>query len=391
MTAANPSDGDSYGTWHWLRVYYFEACKDELVLDAVWPALRKMAAHGDHPPGFFQRDWVGGPNVLVGVDPARTTERLRGDGADIIRNHLREHPSRSDLTIGEFRAQMASVALRELRPRLIDSALQSNNTLLTDCAPPIAPLRRDCTMADEELAFLCRSAEIVVPWLRMVRDGTTGRAAIAEQVLIALAWVGSPDGLTASASFYSHSHGFLGFTDRDGRLARQFAQRDAGEDGQATRQLLQTTLASLRSSTGLPPGMTDFVALLRRTLPRLRDAVESGAIARIPFEELKPTLTYSEEPERAAVQRRLQVLLNESAAMRAWQITVNFVYLMLNQLGVRPLERILACYLLASATATLYGVQPEELAYEMARTGDPTRMVPFFASPAPDSSVHADA
>jgi len=48
-------------------------------------------------------------------------------------------------------------------------------------------------------------------------------------------------------------------------------------------------------------------------------------------------------------QEELFARLDRSSLFRAWQITVNLVYLMMNQLGVRPLERFLACYMVTRA------------------------------------------
>src|ERR1700752_3588279 len=78
--------------WLWLRVYYFEECKDDLILDGVWPAVQ--AAHLTEPESraYFQRDWLGGPNVLVGLRSACPPSN-KSPVAEQIGEYLKAHPS----------------------------------------------------------------------------------------------------------------------------------------------------------------------------------------------------------------------------------------------------------------------------------------------------------
>jgi hypothetical protein len=378
--------------WRWLRAYYFEPCKDDLILDAIWPAMRIMTEGQVPARAFYQRDWVRGPNVLIGLHRSRTHAHAIDAGADLLRAYLRTHPSRTALTPGEFEAQMAPVAKRELRPHLAHAALQANNCVVIDGPAPVVPLLRDATLIAEERRFLCRSASLVVPWLASIRKGVDDRGVIARQILIALAWVASPDRLTASASFYAHAYGFLRHADPSGRLARQFEDRADGEEGETTKRLLRMLRAAPDSSTGRPAGLDAFITLARETLVRVHRALERRAITPLPIEELEPTFTFSPNVETAATQRRLIGLMNESSALRAWQITVNLTYLLLNQLGLRPLQRFLACYLVSRAAADLCGADGARIGIELARTGDATRMLPFFAmsprDPAAGATLH---
>jgi hypothetical protein len=374
MTETNDQD------WRWLRVYYFERSKDPLILDAIWPLLERIARGRSEAMGFFQRDWVGGPNVIVGMKQASPDMQPYLDAAAaVLRDYLRVHPSTTTLDRREFQTQMKSVALRELRPGLADADVQPNNTVLSDCGEPIAPLLRDQSLKDEERSFLSRSTPIVVRWLRLVQDGISDRGLIAMRALITAAWVASPERLTAAASFYAHAQGFLRHADPQRRLSAQFATRYEDGGGETVRRVAGVTLDALRSSREPVPGLLDFAELVRNTLVRLRGALEARAFTPYSFEELAPTITFSANPRTAEAQRRLFVLLNESPILRAWQITVNLVYLALNQLGVKPLQRFLACYLVARAMEDMFGLHAEELGHEVAYTGDVELMVPFFA------------
>src|SRR5205809_1837625 len=39
------SEDTHLATWYWMRAYYFEKCKDDLILDAVWPAIESCRTH----------------------------------------------------------------------------------------------------------------------------------------------------------------------------------------------------------------------------------------------------------------------------------------------------------------------------------------------------------
>jgi hypothetical protein len=369
--------------WHWARVYYFESRKDDLILDGVWPAL-EATTRGGRCQALFQRDWVGGPNVLLGFGLGRAAAAAMEEATDSIRRYLREHPSTTELEPNTWASSIRTLAELERRPEQADRMLQPNNTVLTACPEPVSPLLQDRALRHEIRSRLCQSSAIVVSWLHLMRSQHRDRGELALQALVTMVWVASPDRLSAAASFYSHATGFLTYADRNGQLQRQFEARYRGAAGEHARQIVEATTQDLACSTGSALHLMAFAEWLRSTLVDLHEALERQSFAPHPHLKRDTSGTQTKRLDPTAI----VALLNRSPTFRAWQITVNLVYLMLNQLGIQPVQRYLACYLLFRAVDDLFGLPAEAMAGELLRTGDTTVMLPIFAS-ASHSATHA--
>src|ERR1051325_4552052 len=112
--------------WRWLRAYYFERCKDILILDGIWPALEDLREN--QCITYFQRDWIGGPNVLMGIGGA-APYAIESKVAARIRGYLEEHPSSGDLSHLQLANSSRTLARWEGKAasRLIDP--QPNNSV----------------------------------------------------------------------------------------------------------------------------------------------------------------------------------------------------------------------------------------------------------------------
>jgi len=357
--------------WSWMRVYYFERCKDALILEGVWPPVREASSSAAETKVYFQRDWIGGPNVLIGL--GGISPNVREGIAQSIGTYLKTNPSQSVLSAARLHENARSLAMWE--GRLADAGidLRPNNTVHIESQEPFSFLLRHDALKVAVREFLSESSKCAVKWLEEVRTGMLQREQIAMQIMIAAAWVADRAQLRSHLSFRSHALGFLRVSDSEGRIARFFASRYSGIHGAYIRRLVQDSIESLENQADSTSGTIRYAALLRCTLADLYQGLQQSRYQPAPASELAG---YSKDYEEI---RRGIELLDENPALRAWQLMISLVYQTLNQLGIQPLQRFLACYLLSRAAEDLYGQSADKIAQDLYRTGDHKNVFSFFS------------
>ncbi|HLJ27924.1 MAG TPA: hypothetical protein VKY85_14535 [Candidatus Angelobacter sp.] len=321
--------------WSWIRAFYFEPCKDSLILDGVWPAVTPTCGCSHVRRAYFQRDWVGGPNILVGLRPCCEVTRP-SETASRIEQYVARNPSRSSLSATEH-ARIAESLIRHERNGQA-GVLQPNNSVFVGQNEPEGPLVQHPPIKEAYRNYLCDSSMFCVDWLREIRVGALDRCDLAVHLMIALLWLTDRAYLRSHVSLMSHAIGFFSI-DRDGSIRRKFAGRYEGVAGDATRRVLLADVAALERDEAVVSGMVEFVALLRNCLTDFYSSTKSKR--------------YQPEPMTGQ--------LDASPAWRSWQITISLLYRTLNQLGLTPLERFLACYMISRACEDIYGAKALEL------------------------------
>jgi hypothetical protein len=369
--------------WRWLRVFYYEDCKDDLILDGIWPSVQ--AASGTAPPrAYFKRDWIGGPNVLIGVDTrADPGFDLQGCAAAIER-YLAAHPSRRPVTPAEFAAWAQPYETWELQQESARTPLRPDNSAVVETTEPSSPLGYERELTHDLRGFLCDSAPFAIRWLGHVRDGSVDRQLLALSILVTLAWTVEPKQLGAHMSFRSHSESFFNGSPAGERLRPAF-DRHYDRERAHVRAFIERTVAELGEGVDVMPGMQEFSALVRRSMTTLTDGLN---LERYKAPDAREILTRLSQGNTALFQRVFEryqglfSLLDTVPLFRAWQMTVNLTYLLLNQLGVRPIERFLACYLVTRTIEEMYGHRAIDLADLVAQTGDISSIIGFgYAKP----------
>lgn len=359
--------------WFWLRVFYFEECKDDVILDGVWPALQVAFLTDSECRGYFQRDWLGGSNVLVGLRCARyrSTEL---EVAERVREYVKAHPSNRQFSDRELHQLTQSLARWEGKPGASSVPLQPNNHVLVETKEPFSLFLRQNQLKEAVREFLSHSSELAVCWLRLIRAGAQQRQFIALQLMIALAWLADPKRLRSHLSFSSHAEGFLRAADSAGRLKQIFSERYQGPRGATMRQVLKTSVEALQGESELVPHLKDFVVLLRHTLSDLYHGLRDGRYQPTPAREFGGAAF--DDPQAF---NHLVEIMDNSPAWRAWQIMISLLYQTLNQLGVKPFERFLACHLLSRSAEDVYGEPVEHIMEELEQGGESTVVFSFFA------------
>jgi hypothetical protein len=358
--------------WSWMRVYYFEACKDTLILDGVWPAVKDVCKHPGTSRAYFQRDWVGGPNILVGLGAADSRTLLSRVAVPVL-NYLKAHPSQGVVSDRQLRDLSRSLANWEGRQPDTEVNLRPNNHVQIETQEPYSLLLRQDALKGAVRRFLSQSSAFAVEWLEGVRTGLWQRQHIALHIMIGAAWVADRNKLRSHLSFRSHAAGFLRVSDRSGQLGRLFASRYSGADGGAIRTFLEKAVEAMERGADSVAGMGGFLTLLRYTMSDLYQGLQQNRYQPAPASEVAGQSSQSE-----GIRRGVE-LLDASPALRAWQIMISLVYQTLNQLGMQPLQRFLACYLISRAAEDVYGYSADRISEDLYRTGDHNAVFSFFA------------
>ncbi len=307
-----------------MRVYYFEARKDDLILDGIWPNLDAGCPIHRQRIAFYQRDWSGGSNILVGLKRCCTADNVAAV-AGRIEEYLGAHPSTTLTTEQEYAERSRQLSQMENCEAL---PLQRNNSVVFTDEPVLALLKDENAKVDVR-EYMAQSSSICIEWLKNVRQGSVNRNHLALQLLVAMVWVVNPESFSPYLSLRSHAEGYLQLAARRGTELRvRFQACYDAERGAAVRLAVEQTLRSLESGEELTAGMNAMLDLLRRTLTTLYNGVATS---------------------QYKLESMLKNSLDDSPAFRSWQMTVSLVYRTLNQLGITAAERFLICYLVSRA------------------------------------------
>lgn len=357
--------------WHWLRTYYFEPCKDALILDGIWPAVESVHRETPGSAAYFQRDWWGGPHVLLGLC---CSDSDVNELATRIRTYITSHPSCTELSGAEVTRRMESLRVKENKTAASLLQPQPNNAVRIEKNEPYSPFLTQDLLKYAVREFLSKTSAFAVYWLELVRAGKVARSEICMRAMIALAWLADPEELRPHLSFNSHTRAFLHASDHNGYLARAFAAKYDGFGGERIRLLLSDSVQALRENVNGLLRMREFVELLRETMADIYIGLGSGRYKPV------PAATLVGNPDRGSINySRLIELLDAHPALRAWQITISLLYQVLNQLGMQAAERFLACYMLSRAAEDLFGKSADLIYESLNRSGDHRDMFTFFA------------
>src|SRR5215469_539565 len=340
--------------WNWVRVYYFEKCKDSLILDGVWPAVTTPCKCGHSGQAYFYRDWQGGPNVLAGIKRCcigRTSQIVAA-----LEEYVALHPS----TIALAQAEQAHISESLRRHEMIQDTctLRDNNSVVVDQHDPEGPFVKDPGVKKAYREYLSQSSLYCIRWLHRVRNEGHDRTEAALHLLVALIWLVDPARLRAHVSLMSHAIGLFNGVPEGGRFYHAFDAHYSSPSGAAIRRLVNKDVCLLKDGRDTLPDMSEFLSMLRLFLDDFFDSTLSGQ--------------YQPEP--------MGELINSSPAWRSWQMTVSLLYRTLNQLGITPLQRFLAGYMISRACTDIYGDDALDLRNLIQRSrSDAESLLTYFA------------
>ncbi len=349
-----------------LHVHYHdEATEPALVLDAVRPAF--AAVRPWTTALWFVRHWRRGPHLRLhfrtGEDDWR--HRVRPTATRLLTSHLRAHPSTAVLdeaALAPVHEQLAVLEMESgpLRPWIPDNTVREQP--YDQRLPVLGSARAATLLAD----FLSDTTESTFEMYAHLRDGGALPLLALDLMwtTVAAAAVPFEDGGApierGFLSLRSHADAFVS------RTADPSATR-AAFDARYRRQRtalgarLGAVLDAVEGRTDHPfvPAWAEAVRRhQRQALPLLARGEVSLAGA-----ALAPRLPVRQLSEFHALLQSghgHEDFRSTDVWFASFRLIVNYLYMQLNRLGLKPVDRALLCHLAACTVESVYGVSAVE-------------------------------
>lgn len=325
---------------HSVHVAYHDDNCDDLLLTAVRPVLAGV------PGSYFIRHWQRGPHLRLNFPADQDRAHL------LVREHvgayLAAHPSTVQLDPAALLPLHRSLA----RMELVDGPLMPwypNNSVQAAGYDDRADALGGGAAADLLAGFYVDTNGAVFETLEDVREGAS-RLGIALDLMISAAHAFAEGGITGGfVSFRSHAEAFLGDGDRS-RLRRVWDEQ------------YRLRASTVRDRVGavvaeVDRGANSWTRTLRgteRTAQRLLvdGRLRMSSVRRAGGSEFHRALAGND---------RWHEEVEPSIAFRSYRLLLNYTYLHLTRLGLKPVERFMLCHFAANAVEDHYGVSAIDL------------------------------
>lgn len=353
--------------WREVRAYCYDVQQREgLLVDAVWPAVRKERADGVVAGGYFQRGWEGGQHlaVLLGGTDGDAVSRVVESAEEYLAPRPISSPA-SDARRGDIQEALGRWELRSRDEPEVD-----DHSVLVIDDPGREAFWGGSGLQEEGRAFFAETSDWVADLIREHRGDRNARRIVALKLMIVLAWLGDPELVSSHITYRSHVEGFLGGVRSGDRLKRQFESRYRAQ-AEGTARLVDDVVEDLGDGDedAVVPGLGGYVDALLVTWERVRDEIERGEanppdgdeFVALAADELDVVpqwedVASSSEFHEALAGEGWRRFMAENTDFLSFRVMVNLLYGTLQQLGVRPLERYLLCWTLARTVEESRGV-----------------------------------
>ncbi|MEU6410846.1 thiopeptide maturation pyridine synthase [Microbispora sp. NPDC046933] len=350
--------------WHSAQIFYYEEPKDGLVLDCVRPVFRAVAPAVSRL--FFVRHWLHGPHVRLCVltDEPSFRDLVRPEIERHTEAYLARSPSTARVDAAELLAAHQALAVQEretgpLTPLFPDNSVRYEpydrrvGVLGSEAA---ARLLEDFYHETNETAFLM---------LDRVRAGDN-RLVLALDLMFATAHAMWPDIRRGFISYRSHSEGFI-VQAADPEARRAACEEKYRSQAEGLRDRLRAVLETLDDGRETVPFVVDWVSRLGDFRRRAEPLIASGEIAFGGGEDRETGRTWGADLLRHSTFHRLLqgngallATMREDPGFLGFRLALNYMYLHLNRIGIRPFERFVLCYLAAATVEDYFGVRADD-------------------------------
>ncbi|OJF15579.1 thiopeptide maturation pyridine synthase [Couchioplanes caeruleus] len=378
--------------WQGVQIYYYEENKDDLLLECVRPLFAELAPHAERL--VVTRHWLRGPHLRLGVRASDRVFRevIRPAVERAVSRHLAAFPSTARIDERELLAVHKVLAPQEQEWGPL-SPFHPDNSLRWDPYDRRIPVLGSEAAAELLEDFYHETNDLAFGALAHVRGGG-GRMALAFDFMVATAhamWPGIDRGFI---SYRSHAEGFIVRAPDPGTRRASCDDRYRAQ-APALRERLVTVLDGLDGRGEPVPFVADWLAVLRRYREVAERLIASGELSFAAAERTGPAGAAAErigaagaaagaaagggaepgeerdgwDPEmlrHSDFHRRLQgpggamESLQRDPDFLAFRFALNYLYLHLNRIGVRPVERFLLCHLVANTVEDHYGISAED-------------------------------
>ncbi|WP_434451782.1 thiopeptide maturation pyridine synthase [Lentzea sp. E54] len=348
-------------SWHSLHVHHHDpATEADLVLDAVRPAFAAVAVDVDAV--YFGRHWRRGPhlrlNLLVGEEK---WPRVRAVVTEIVAAHQLAHPSTAELDEEALAPLHSQLAVLEVESGPLHP-FHPDNSIVEE--PYDQRLHVFTTVAASEAmaAFAADTTEQTFRMYEYLRGGGA-LAPLALDLMWATASVASIPFVEGGSpiergmlSLRSHADAFISRT-ADPDAYRAAFVRTFDRQREALTARLAAVEAAVEGGGPELPLVTDWVAAVREHQPRLArltvagELLQDGALApRLPTRRLSDfhgllLSGHGHEAFRA-----------DDIWFTTFKTMLNYLYLQLGRLGLRPDDRALLCHLAVDTIEAAHGI-----------------------------------
>ncbi|MGH4023795.1 MAG: thiopeptide maturation pyridine synthase [Pseudonocardiaceae bacterium] len=331
-----------------VHVAYHDDNCDDLLLTAVRPVLAGVAG------SYFVRHWQRGPHLRLNVPMERYAGRSTDQGtverlvAEHVGGYLAGHPSTAELDPAALLPLHQSLA----RMEQVDGPLlpwYPNNSVQPADYDDRAAALGGRAAADLLAGFYVATTPALFDALAQVRAGAA-RLGAALDLIISVAHAFADGGITGGfVSLRSHAEAFLGEGDRS-RLRRAW-----DEQYRLRACALQDRVSAIVAE--VDRGTNSWVQTVRPTAQAGQRLLAAG---RLPMSSLRQARG-SEFHQALAGNDRWHEQVEPSLAFRSYRLLLNYTYLQLTRLGVKPVERFMLCHFAANAVEERYGVSAIDL------------------------------
>ncbi|MFJ5679428.1 thiopeptide maturation pyridine synthase [Streptomyces sp. NPDC093097] len=351
------------GSWRSIHVHHHdEAAEPELILRAVRPAFEAVAPWVGG--AWFGRHWLLGPHLRLNfrTDEADWIDRVRPTVVVALEDHLRGHPSTARLdeaALAPVHARLAALEMETgpLHPWAPDNTVRERP--YDHRLPVLGSLRASELLAD----FLSDTNDQAFRAYAQVRDGG-GLSLLALDLLWTTASVAAVPFAEGGApiergflSLRSHADAFLSRTREPAALRAEFDARFRRQEA-ALCDRLRAVESTLAGGAGPVPFVADWAAAVRRHQRIAHPLLASGEVSMggAALAPRMPTRQLSEFHALLQSDHGHQDFLRTDDWFASFRLVMNYLYLHLNRLGLKPVDRGLLCHLAACTVESVHGV-----------------------------------
>lgn len=348
-------------TWQTLQIFYHDHNKDRLILEGLVPHLHALHTSGAIRESLIQRHWLHGPHVRVHLQPSAGHEQQVWSVLDsAVAEYLDRRPSMSPLSETAYLEGYGSIKDVEItqEPML---PLEPDNSWAWHPLLFRGHMYGNTVAAREAMTFLAQAQPVFVTVMEQAAHRKGGRMFALAEMMFVFCSAFAPGPSTriqatgaAAYSFRSHAEAYFyglgaaGETLRE-RCAAQWLQ---GHDqlAQALDQVLDHTMTS---------DLQTWHDLVHRTSQRWTADICSGHLHLINGEEMRAVAVTSGNPQGRELPKRgpwhrdfdnpdsltFQRML--APDVQARRFLVNLMYERFVFLGLRALDRLFLCFLVA--------------------------------------------
>jgi hypothetical protein len=354
-------------TWKSLRISYYEPDKDGLFLEGVLPAVERLLAQGTLTRWFCQRHWMHGPHLRVSVELSSPEAEAvaRAELERQARDYLARHPSTTALTEQEYLQRYTPIAVLEL-VKEHPLPLDPDNSVWWEEAPLLKEEYGGEEGARISRDFLADTQEAVTEVMRQTPGKMGERLFLLAQLMLAYC-ASFGESAVPGLSFRSHAEAYFhgvangaqlrkrfeaSFEEQREKLVRALEQAEAGPEDPVLRRWMETVrrtneriVEAARQGTLQLPSLKEYKEQQKTGLP---EGITVEMAGNALFE---PSPVHKEVVKEGGIATKLL----QSPEFQGRRLLVNLLYNKLQLVGVRPLERLFLCSVVAQTVEHRHG------------------------------------